>query len=209
MAELDGAETVDLFPALFLSYRWPDADELNKELRQRILAFERENPSRDKVKSTVGGWRSESGAIPFCGEAGKTLMVRMAEMVNEATRRVLSGRQYPAFTWTTEAWVNINRIGDFNRMHIHGMSTWSGTYYVDDGDPPASEEFGTALEVTDPSAQRAATFFPTILPAGIFVRPLSGLMVLFPSYVPHMVMPHRGKRPRISIAFNFRKTPFP
>jgi uncharacterized protein (TIGR02466 family) len=209
MTGLEGAEMVDLFAAPFMSYQWPDADELNRDLRQHILAFERENPSRGNAKSTIGGWRSESGDLAFCGEAAKTLIARMAEMVNEATRRVLAGRQYPPFTWTMEAWVNINRVGDFNRMHIHGMSTWSGTYYVDHGDPPADEEFGTALEVTDPSAQRSASFFPTVLPSGIFIRPLAGLMVLFPSYVPHMVMPHRGKRPRISIAFNYRKHPFP
>jgi Putative 2OG-Fe(II) oxygenase len=35
------------------------------------------------------------------------------------------------------------------------------------------------------------------------------MMVLFPSYMPHMVFPHRGGRQRISIAFNLRKEPFP
>jgi hypothetical protein len=34
-------------------------------------------------------------------------------------------------------------------------------------------------------------------------------MVLFSSYVPHSVAPHEGERPRISIAFNVRKEPFP
>jgi hypothetical protein len=35
------------------------------------------------------------------------------------------------------------------------------------------------------------------------------MMMLFPSYVPHMVFPHRGARERISISFNLRKEPFP
>jgi len=34
-------------------------------------------------------------------------------------------------------------------------------------------------------------------------------MILFPSYVRHPVLPHRGDRPRISIAFNVRREPFP
>jgi hypothetical protein len=34
-------------------------------------------------------------------------------------------------------------------------------------------------------------------------------MVLFPSYVPHMVFPHAGTGPRISIAFNLRNEPYP
>ena len=41
------------------------------------------------------------------------------------------------------------------------------------------------------------------------VRPEPGLMVLFPSYMPHMVLPHQGGRERVSIAFNLRKEPYP
>jgi uncharacterized protein (TIGR02466 family) len=208
-AELGEIDLVTLFACPFLSYTWPESEALNKELRQSILAHEREHPQRGQAKSNVGGWHSEMGQLGFCGAAGKTLVARMSALVNEATRRVLAGRDYAPFNWTLEAWSNVNRTGDFNRMHIHGMSTWSGTYYVDDGDPPEDAALGTALEISDPSAQRATTFFPTILSPGIFIRPQPGLMVLFPSFVPHMVMPHRGKRPRISIAFNFRKNPFP
>ena len=47
------------------------------------------------------------------------------------------------------------------------------------------------------------------VPMTAFVKPEPGLMVLFPSYLPHMVYVHQGKRPRISIAFNLRKEPFP
>lgn len=209
MAELAGAQFVELFSSPFISHAWPDSEALNRELKQKILAHERESPQSGQNKSNVGGWHSEVGQLQFCGAAGKSLIERATAMANEATRRVLAGRDAPPFGWTLEAWANVNRAGDFNRSHIHGMSTWSGTYYVDDGDPPADAAFGTALELTDPCAQRASTFFPAVLPPGIFIRPQPGLMVMFPSYLPHMVMPHRGKRPRISIAFNFRKNPFP
>jgi uncharacterized protein (TIGR02466 family) len=209
MAGLEDIEFVNLFPSPYASYLWPDAEPLNKELRQKILAHERESPGHGQSKSNVGGWHSSAGQLQFCGDAGKALIQRMVAFTNEATQRTLAGRKIEDFSWQIEAWANVNRAGDFNRMHIHGMSTWSGTYYVDDGDPPTEQEFGTALEITDASAQRSATFFPTILSAGIFIKPRAGLMVLFPSYLPHMVMPHRGKRPRISIAFNFRKHPFP
>jgi uncharacterized protein (TIGR02466 family) len=209
MPGLESADFVELFTSPFVSYLWPDSDGLNKELRDKILAYERANPGRGESKSNVGGWHSEAGLLQFCGEPGKTLVQHMIDFVNEATQRTLKGRTVAPFTWTVECWANVNRAGDFNRMHLHGMSTWSGTYYVDDGDPPRDQEFGTSLEITDPNAQRTASFFHGILPPGIFIKPQPGLMVLFPSYVPHMVMPHRGKRPRISIAFNFRKTPFP
>jgi len=47
------------------------------------------------------------------------------------------------------------------------------------------------------------------VPTSITLRPEPGMMILFPSYVPHMVYAHRGRQPRISIAFNLRKEPYP
>jgi hypothetical protein len=37
-----------------------------------------------------------------------------------------------------------------------------------------------------------------------WVRPRAGLLFLFPSWVQHQVRAYRGKRERISIAFNLR-----
>jgi hypothetical protein len=34
-------------------------------------------------------------------------------------------------------------------------------------------------------------------------------MVLFPGFLSHAVLPHAGAGARISIAFNFRKEPYP
>ena len=135
----------------------------------------------------------------------------MLAMANEATRQLLTlhGRQLPGFRWILEAWANVNRTGDFNQPHIHGGSTWSGTYYVDPGEPAADSEHGTALYLIDPAQAGAGHFFPDLVPARFFIRPEPGKMVLFPSYLLHMVFAHQGKRPRISIAFNLRKEPFP
>ncbi len=37
-----------------------------------------------------------------------------------------------------------------------------------------------------------------------WIRPRAGLLVLFPSWLQHQVRSYRGKRERISIAFNLR-----
>ena len=200
-----------LFGAPFLSRVWPDSDELNQDLRRRILARERDAAARSVTKSNVGGWQSDSGGLEWCGEAGKVLGARMIAMANEATRQllILHGGQLSGFRWIVEAWANVNRAGDFNQPHIHGGSTWSGTYYVDPGEPPADSEYGTALCLIDPAQAGVGHFFPDLVPQRLFIRPEAGKMVLFPSYLLHMVFAHRGKRPRISVAFNLRKEPFP
>jgi len=46
MSELANAEIVNLLASPFIFYRWPDSEEVDKELRQRVLAHECENPGR-------------------------------------------------------------------------------------------------------------------------------------------------------------------
>ena len=209
MSDLGTARIEYFFPHPFIRHIWPDCAELNKDLRERILAHERADPGRKRTN--VGGWHSQVGLLEWCEEAGKTLVAQMVELANHASGQVFAGygRQPKPFTWTLQAWANVNRTGAFNRTHTHPGSTWSGTYYVDDGGVGGDTESTTPLNLIDPCQGRAATFFPITVPENVFIFPEPGLMVLFPSYIPHMVYPHQGKRPRISIAFNLRKEPFP
>ena len=209
MPDLRSAQSTSLFSTPLVAHVWDDGPALNPELARLILA-QREFGGGD-AKSNVGGWHSETGLLEFCGEAGRTLLRHMYDLADEATRRVLTeaGQPPQPMRWTLHAWANVNDAGDFNRMHTHPGSTWSGTYYVDTGDPRGGDGPGTPLALFDPCQGRANTFLHPQVATHITVRPQPGLMVLFPSYVPHMVYPHRGTRPRISIAFNLRREPYP
>lgn len=208
MAELTNAKFTNLFATPLMAHVWGDGPALNEKLRETILAYE--EATSGEHKTNIGGWHSETGQLEFCGDAGRQLIRHMYEMADEATRRVLTefGHRPRPNRWTLHAWVNVNRAGDFNRVHTHPGATWSGTYYVDTGDPddPAA---GTPIHFFDPCQGRANTFLPPLVPSSITQRPEPGLMILFPSYLPHMVYAHRGGRPRISVAFNLRKEPFP
>ena len=208
MSELEKARSESLFATPLLSHLWADGTELNPQLRDSILAHERRHSGTDLTN--VGGWHSERGTLEFCGNAGQLLIGHMHEMIEEATRRLYTefGRPSQPLSWVLSAWANVNRRGDFNQMHTHPGATWSGVYYVDSGeaDPAAN---GTAIRLSDPNPARTNLFFPELSASDILFKPEPGLMILFPSYVPHAVLPHRGDRPRISIAFNVRREPFP
>ncbi len=208
MPELERAKLTNLFSTPFMLHIWSDAADLNEALRTRILAHEQ--ASAGENKTNVGGWHSDTGQLEFCGDAGRRLIRHMYAMADEATRRVLTEYGHPPRTmrWTLYAWANVNHPGDFNRVHTHPGSTWSGTYYVDTGDLE-DPEAGTPIQFVDPCQGRANLFLPPLVPSGFIQRPEPGMMILFPSYLPHMVFAHRGNRPRISIAFNLRKEPFP
>jgi uncharacterized protein (TIGR02466 family) len=209
VSELTNANYTNLFTSPLLSHVWSDAAELRDELIQCILT--REKTTAGVAHTNVGGWHSEIGRLEFCGEAGQRVVRQMYEMADEATRRLLAECKLPlrSVRWTLEAWANVSRVGHFNRTHTHAGTTWSGTYYVDPGDPPPEDEYGTPIHFFDPCQGRSNTFMTLIVPISVLIRPEPGLMIIFPSYVPHMVYPHRGSRPRISIAFNLRKEPYP
>src|SRR5580704_11002663 len=135
MPELANAKFTNLFATPMMAHVWNDAAELNEALRSLILEHER--ASAGERKTNIVGWHSETGQLEFCGDAGRRLVRHMYEMADEATRRVFAESQQPSRTmrWTLDAWANVNRVGDFNRTHTHAGTTWSGTYYVDAGDP--------------------------------------------------------------------------
>ncbi|HEY0185288.1 MAG TPA: TIGR02466 family protein [Rhodopila sp.] len=208
MRELERARSESLFASPLLAHKWTDGAELNPQLRASIVEHARQHPGKEQTN--IGGWHSETGTLKFCGSAGERLIRHMHEMTEEATRRLYAEYAMPPepLSWILSAWANVNRKGDFNNMHTHPGATWSGVYYVDDGESGAGAE-GTAIELADPSPARTNVFFPALSSSNFVLRPEPGLMILFPSYVPHTVPPHRGDRPRISIAFNVRKDPFP
>jgi uncharacterized protein (TIGR02466 family) len=208
MRELEAARYSGLFASPLLAHVWSDGPELNAQLRERILEHARRHPGEELTN--VGGWHSQPGGLEFCGSAGERLIRHMRDMTEEATLRLYTefSRPREPLNWTLHAWANVNRRGDFNKMHTHPGATWSGVYYVDHGETTPDAE-GTALHLSDPCPARTNIFFPALSTSNILIKPEPGLMVLFPSYLPRAVLPHRGDRPRISIAFNVRKEPFP
>lgn len=208
MRALDAARSGSLFATPILTHIWADAAELNPQLTAAILAQASGTPG--VALTNYGGWHSEVGTLEFCGEAGKRLILHMLEMAEEATLRLHAEfERKPQFQgWTLSAWANVNGPGDFNAMHTHPGATWSGVYYVDPGETDTGAD-GTALHLSDPNPARTNLFFPELSNSNVLFQPEPGLMILFPSYVPHAVLPHRGDGQRISIAFNLRKEPFP
>lgn len=193
-----------------LAHRWEDSEELNTTLEAAVMAeAERNGGVR---RSNVGGWHSPAGRLEWAGDAGRTLIGCMLAMANHATRLVFQEHQVegPRFGWKLSAWANLNRRGDWNNLHLHSGSTWSGTYYVSAGDtPPPDRPEAGRLTLVDPLLASQMSFFPGLLPQFLEFVPRPGLMVLFPSYLQHIVRPYLGDRPRISVAFNLSKDPYP
>lgn len=196
---MDGSARVEfVFATPVFSCALADVEALNAELRELILARERSVPSI--TKSNQGGWQSAADFFDWGGAAVATLERHAAEALRLATVRVPIPEHY-AVEFELYGWAAVNRKGHYNTTHMHPMSTWSGVYYVDAGDE-AAEAGGALLEFAHPIPAAVMTFFPGILPSARLVRPQTGMLILFPSYLQHSVRAYQGNRPRICVAFN-------
>lgn len=191
-----------VFPTPVAVHYWPDSDTLNAELKALVLAEEAASPGLSR--SNVGGWHSEMGFLFREEPALARLRARIERMTGEMTAALMQPGQR---RFRVEGWANALRKGQYNSLHVHPNSTWSGVYYVTGNPPPAAgegdAEFSGKIEFIDPRPGASATYsVENVMQRRCMVNPGAGAMILFPSWLQHQVHPYFGPDVRISIAFN-------
>ena len=188
------------------SYLWPDSDALNAELAKIILQKEKANPGgATRSNNNVGGWRSEHDLFQWDADCVQTLRDRVTTCALDMTRSVTASQHPRKVNLEMDCWANVLRRGQYNRVHDHPNATWSGVYYVSGGKRDNDDPFNGKLELLDPRIGVNVFGGEEGLFGGrYFVEPLPALMVMFPSWLKHMVHPFFGSGERISISFNVR-----
>ncbi|GGB29266.1 hypothetical protein GCM10011380_18460 [Sphingomonas metalli] len=207
------ARIVTLFQTPVYTIALPDAAALNPPLRAAIAT------ERQRVlgvsKSNVGGWQSTDDMLRWGGDAAAVLA---AQCVAAAERMTADPSGRPASVrWQPEMWANVNRAGDSNQSHWHPGSYLSFVYYVDDGYAGSGDrQLGGELVFVDPRMpflrMRTPDLRHRVANGAVeehetWVRPFSGLLIAFPSFLAHSVRPYRGEAERLSIAINLVARP--
>ncbi|MYF01147.1 MAG: hypothetical protein F4234_13450 [Gammaproteobacteria bacterium] len=196
--------TSSLFGTILVAHDWPDSEELNGQLAELLLAKERSLARKGENRSNAGGWQSPGNLIGWTDAPVKELKQRIETIVFNLTDRIIRDRdRQRQFRLLIDAWGNINRNGDYNVVHTHPNCMWSGVYYVTRGNPDPSIPQNGLLELLDP--REAANYLQirnTILDGREFIENVPGRMLLWPSWMKHMVHPYTGSGERISIAYN-------
>lgn len=186
---------------------FPDSKKLNPRLKKIVRTRQREDEGISK--SVVGGWHSredvmawpeaEIGQIrDWIVEAVKTLMLPTTGTKAEAI----------SATWMISAWANVLRSGGYHRMHTHPGCVWSGVYYIATGKPDPDHPTSGRLELHDPRTAVEMMALPgTPFGQPVLINPEPGMMVIFPSWLRHMVHPFVGEGERITIAWNMLVDP--
>lgn len=103
----------------------------------------------------------------------------------------------------TDCWINIMPRGTAHSLHIHPLSSLSGTYYVQAPDD------SPGLKFEDPRLDRFMAAPPLKADASTQNRPWfthrarAGHLVLFESWLRHEVTPNRSRQERVSVSFNY------
>jgi uncharacterized protein (TIGR02466 family) len=193
------------FPTLIGRRQFADTASLNDQLAALILEREQSSPSHDHAN--FGGWHSAGDLLEWPGEPIATLRARITEslqaMVQASTQLPESQARStpPRGSFRVSAWANVARSGNYHRMHNHPANAWSGVYYVTA--TGSDDSLAGVLEFYDPRPFTEMVDTPGS-PYGqrMLIRPVPGLLVLFPSWLYHFVHPSATDTPRISIAFN-------
>eukprot|EP00873_Tetraselmis_striata_P002233 jgi/Tetstr1/422497/TSEL_001259.t1 len=204
------------------------AQRLNPRLAALALGLEQRTDGL-QVSNKAGGFHSDQ--YLFEQSAGDKAVSLLADITTAAVRcaeKEEGGRAGGARP--SHSWVNVSRAGAYNGLHDHAGATWSGCYYVRcpprsaAGREQQSGEFiarvamgglqGAApAAVLSAARQDGEASLPRAGGGGqehdvegwctyAAVDPSPGMLLLFPSWVKHCVMPLLEDGPRISIAFN-------
>jgi len=197
-----------LFPTLVyraaLGGREPRA--LNRQLLRECLQLRLDDTAgrRWSRRNYPGGYTSYGSAhrmhtvSPSFARLQRRLVPHIARMAR-ALALDLRGRTLAM----TDCWVNIMPAGVVHGLHLHPLSTLSGTYYVR---TPAR---ASGLKLEDPRLERMMAAPPRrrdaarALQPWVMVRAHAGELVLFESWLRHEVPANAGVGERISISFNY------
>jgi uncharacterized protein (TIGR02466 family) len=200
--------TQALFPTLVYSgaLRGPRARALDTRLLRecRQLRLDDAAGRRWSARNYPGGYTSYGSVnrmhtlSPTFAMLARALDAHMARFAR-TLEFDLTGR---ALTMT-DCWVNIMGRGAVHGLHLHPLSTISGTYYV--ATPPRS----AGLKFEDPRLARYMAAPPRRSNARRAHRPWvvmaarAGSFVLFESWLRHEVPANESGGERVSISFNY------
>jgi len=197
-----------LFPTLLYSASLQSGDVagLNKKLLRECIQLRSDDVAgrRWSAKHYLGGYTSYGSQCQLqrISPTFALLEKRLQRHVRAFARTLefdLVGRELVM----TDCWVNIMPRGVVHSMHLHPLSTFSGTYYV------RTPSGVPGLKLEDPRLDRFMAAPPKRVQAPASARPWfilpvrAGQVALFESWLRHEVPPNPVVAERVSISFNF------
>ena len=192
------------FPHPIFQYKLDNYENHNKEYSKYIYDLRKEDSKGQKL-SNVNGWHSPFFDLSRRETVGYKFLMKIQPYIADV---------FKSYGWVfnpqkvkcSGMWAIINKKGNFNTEHIHPNSNLSGAYYV-----KAPKNCGK-FKVINPHSISRDKFPPRENPNELNRLVAEheieeGDLLIFPSYLPHSVLPNQSDDDRIVISFNIFVSP--
>ncbi len=210
--------TVEIFPGFavpMMLITHPQADTINPQLKSLLLLREAEGQryanSNPSLKQQAGVFESDFTLFSWPDACIQALRNFCWSALGETIQDInnYSAEEMQRLQIFSHTWYHVTRRDGFTIPHTHPMASWSGVYCVYPGETLADRPESGVLRFLNP--HQYSNYF---LDAGNArlrqpyhhgtwnIRFQAGQLILFPSWLPHEVMPFYGNDERITVAFN-------
>ena len=192
-----------LFPTPIWQFMFDDCESLNERLYQDIVAFDWEAYKQanhlnfgDSLTS-----RNEDTFIPLDRAPGLMSVLKFALECATVAATDFGWDMETRQLQLTQFWANVNRPHDYNMQHNHAPNHLSGVYYV------SVPEGSGDIRFLDDRRLRSVTEPKSVHDSALGHRsytfsPRSGMMLIFPSWLDHIVGQNKTDEIRVAISFN-------
>jgi uncharacterized protein (TIGR02466 family) len=198
-----------LFPTHVLSGRWAEAREHLPALRETILGRRSAVPISP---ATLLGWRSGVDMTDWGGPPARALADHVVRQADAVVFDLLQQGGAIRFNWSIEMWTEVTeRLGSI-QVHSHPGAYLTALYFVDDGyGGSADPALGGELIFVDPRYPIVRMRNPDLRPRRadgsadqheVRLRPATGQLLIFPSWLAHGLLPFHGPAQRIAVGVN-------
>jgi uncharacterized protein (TIGR02466 family) len=200
--------TLALFPTLIYTARLPSKGlrKFNSQLLRECWQLQADDTAgqRWSKKNYPGGFTSYNSACRM--HTLSPTFALLERKLNGHVKRFVDSLQLDLTNREmamTDCWVNIMPPGVVHTLHLHPLSTISGTYYVQ------TPKGSSALKFEDPRLDRFMAAPPRRHDCDEEMKPWfhlpaeAGKLVLFESWLRHEVSPNQANTDRVSISFNY------
>ena len=186
-----------IFPVPIHQFDVNRFSEIQSDLIDYAYKLREKDPIGNK-KSNEGGWQSFDFDINDSDDILHNLLINCINKFPKFKKNVYG---------LMDAWVNINKTGDYNVTHDHPTCDLSGVLWIkapkDCGnivfDSPV--QFQTYREINSYCDDFKKE---NNISKSYFFEPTEGRVLIFPSYLAHDVKKNLSQEDRISVSFNIR-----
>ena len=188
---------INLFPSIIHQFDVNGFSEIQDKLIDYAYDLKKREPEGVLI-SNQGGWQSSDFSVNNEDDTLHSFLINCLAgfpVIDES------------FNIKVDAWVNINKPGDYNIKHNHPSNDLAGVLWIkcpeDCGvivfDTPTSFQSHNEVESYTDEFRNSNNYNHCH-----YFNPIEGRILVFPSHLQHHVLHNKSEEDRISVSFNIK-----